>query len=394
MPSQRQSLISRIATTIPKPLRAMLALLTGLLTLRNVLLLFCLLNIKNLPLAWEVRLMYRSYRAWLSKRDVARVLQESAASSPTTISTTSTKLPGSSHPLFAPLTISTRTPFLEIDHNLHKSNSTYFSDLDESRTALMVHFLSSTKFSPQELDKEGFKGPFAVILGAVHASFLKEIKPYEKYSVRSRVVGWDGKWILIGSVFVRTKTKKDRIKEQKDIRRKAELLGKSEDEIRKELGEDHTDEILLASCLSKYVVKKGRYTVPPERCFKSAGWLPEKPAGQASPPAGVLDTSAAPTPDTEPILGEIKITEEDLRRKAQETAAKAAGKLQKVEHVDSQIIKPSKADEACLEAASKWSWDDIEAERSRGMKLAEHWFSLDKQLKDLWAEDFTRGIVR
>ena len=279
---------------------------------------------------------------------------------------------------------------MEIDHNIHKSNSTYFSDLDESRTALMVHMLSSTKFSPAELDKAGFKGPFAIILGSVHASFLKEIKPYERYDVRSRILGWDQKWVLIGSVFVRPKNGKDRIREAKDRARRAELEGKTEADAK--AGQDDNDqgEVLLATCLSKYVVKKGRYTVSPERCWMSAGWMPEKPADHATPPAAV-DSSSNLTPDPEQVNGEVKITEADLRRRAQETAAKASEKLRALQTSDKKD-KLSKADEACRQAASNWSWDDIEVERVRGMKIAESWMGLDRSLKQQWEEDFARGI--
>ncbi|KAK5950181.1 hypothetical protein OHC33_008896 [Knufia fluminis] len=358
----------------------MFALLSTVFSLRNVLLLFCLLNLKNLPLAWELRLLYRGWRSWRSKRDVARILDTAASRA-----SSDSKAPASSHPLFAPLTISSRTPLLEIDHNIHKSNSTYFSDLDESRTALVVHLLSSTKFSPAELDKAGYKGAFAVILGSVHTSFLKEIKAYERYEVRSRVLSWDQKWIIIGSVFVRPKNAKDRIRE-------AKVEGKSEAENNTQQDEHDSGEILLATCLSKYVVKKGRFTVSPERCWISAGWMPEKPADRTTPPV-VVDSSAAMTPDMEQIDGAVGLTAADLRRRAQETAAKAAEKLKEDQNNGAEE-KLSKADEACRQAASNWSWDDIEAERTRGMKIAENWLGLDRSLREQWEEDFARGIGR
>lgn len=373
-----------LARRLPEPLRKMLEFLTALFTLRNVILLFCVLNIKTLPMVWELRLIYRSWQSWLDKRGVARRLEQAATK---TAEEDASALPISTHPLFAPLTISTTTPLLEIDHNLHKSNSTYFSDLDESRTALMVRLLSSTKFSPTELDGEGIKGRFKVILGSVHTTFLKEIKPYERYSVRSRILGWDRKWIVIGSVFVRPKNATDRKREKKEAERRARITGKSE------AAAQVTDrgEVLFATALSKYVVKKGRFTVPPERCWKSAGWFPAKGAGE-TPPLG-LDSSTIATPDTEPVNGVVKITEEDLRRKAQETAARAVEKLEQTKQAVGEG-DPDAADEACQRAASRWSWSDIEAERSRGMQIADNWFRLDGDLKGLWEDDHERGIVR
>ena len=387
MALRQRLLLEGLVDYLPAPLRKMLAFLSTIFTLRNLVLLFCLLNLKNLPLAWELRLIYRSWRSWRSKGDVARILDTAASRT-----ATSSNAPATSHPLFAPLTISSRTPLLETDHNIHKSNSTYFSDLDESRTALMVHMLSSTKFSPAELDKAGYKGTFAVILGSVHASFLKEIKPYEKYEVRSRILGWDQKWILIGSVFVRSKNAKDRLREAKDRSRRATTEGKSEADIKADKDENDQGEVLLATCLSKYVVKKGRYTVPPERCFMSAGWLPEKPADEYAPPP-VVESSAAETPDPEQSSGEIKLTEADLRRRAQEAAAKAAVKLEQLQSNEEKETL-SKIDATCRQAAARWSWDDIEAERVAGMTIAENWLGLDRSLKKQWEQDFARGIVR
>lgn len=36
-------------------------------------------------------------------------------------------------------------------------------------------------------------------------------------------------------------------------------------------------QVLLGSALTKYVMKNGRLTVEPKRCFTIAGWVPPKP---------------------------------------------------------------------------------------------------------------------
>ena len=376
------SLQRTLAQLLPITVRQLLGLFASLLTIRNLLIAFCVLNIKNLPLAWEIRLLYRGWRSWMQKKDVARLLREASSKSK------NERPPASSHPIFAPLSITSVTPLLEIDHNIHKSNSCYFSDLDESRTALVIRLLSSTRFSPKELESEGFKGPFSVVLGSVHTSFLKEIKAYERYQVRSRILGWDKKWILIGSVFVRAENESDRRRSKKDRERRAKLAGKRVEELAEEEQRVHKGrETLLAVCLSKYVVKKGRFTVPPERCWRSAGWLPDRPPDNGSPQQSGVDSSASPTPDNEGVDGEVKITELDLKRRAQETAAKAAEKL----NVNVKSLKVQehikRVNAECWKEASKWSWDDIEAQREQGMKVAESWLGLDKSLKDLWEEE-------
>ncbi|KAF5015666.1 hypothetical protein F66182_12914, partial [Fusarium sp. NRRL 66182] len=68
----------------------------------------------------------------------------------------------------------------------------------------------------------------------------REIAAYTWYDVESRVLGWDSRWLYIGSWFVDRKDKKK----------------------------------LYACSLSKYILKKGRITVRPDLFLEEAGWLP------------------------------------------------------------------------------------------------------------------------
>lgn len=100
---------------------------------------------------------------------------------------------------------------------------------------------ASTSFSPLYLywfkqcseDHESCRG-----------SFRREVKSYERYEIRSRVLRWDAKWLVIGSWFVRN------AKDAKEREMEGEV-------------------VVLASALSKYVVKKGRFTVSSERRLRS-----------------------------------------------------------------------------------------------------------------------------
>lgn len=356
--------IQRVMHRLPAQTRKMFALLLWLISWRNAAIIFFLLNVKVVPLAWELRLLYRGYAEWMTKPKVARLLEESAGKKGH-----SAKVPAHLHPLFRPHTLTTTTVPLEVDHNLHRSNSGFFTDMDESRTALMVRFLSSTKFSPEELDHEGYKGRLAILLGSVHCSFLKEIKPLTRYRVRSRILGWDEKWILIGSYFVRDKTRTEQKKDQG--------AGNS----------DTSDsEVLLAVGLSKYVIKKGRFTVPPERAWRSAGWLPEKPlqAATLTPQLSI----ATPELNGDASQARIEITEDMLKQKARNDATTTVGST-----TTRQGTTLKEEDMACRQAANHWSWTDIETERVRGLKIAQDWLKLDKQLKVLWEEDRQRDIV-
>jgi hypothetical protein len=111
------------------------------------------------------------------------------------------------HALFQPVITSTRTPILEMDYNLHKSNSTYFSDMDISRTHLFTAIIRNGIKKNSRLygakksavadavgATDGSRGRHLVALGGISCLFKKEILPYKKYEMWTRVLCWDRKW--------------------------------------------------------------------------------------------------------------------------------------------------------------------------------------------------------
>lgn len=331
---------------------------SSLASWRTLAIIFALINLKSLPLAWHVRLFYRMFANWSTPAHVTRAIKASSKSNKT-------------HPLFQHVSIFSRSPLLETDYNLHKSNSTYFADLDESRTALMTKFLTpNSKQGVKNLENEGHRGRTGIILGSVHTSFHREIKPYELYEVRSRVLGWDKKWVVIGSWFIRPARK-----------------GK--------------EEVVLASALSKYVVKKGRFTVSPERVLTTAGWLPAKPencksgAGQMKESSSEESATAIQAPTTEPSTEPSQIaTPEGLVAPVPEQAVEATTAIvEKLESVAEQTSRQQLTTSEPLmpltarDTAGEWDWHRIEMERIRGLQIAAHWLSLDKQLLEEYARE-------
>lgn len=140
--------------------------------------------------------------------------------------------------IYEPASMYTMTPLMEMDFNLHKSNSTYFTDMDISRTKLVTRNFS--RFYREYSDKEAPKlGKFQFIytpLGSVGLVFKKEIPAYTIYNVESRVFGWTKKWLYVISVF---KSKRG----------------------------------VHAYGLSKYVFKQHRKTIAPEELLKFEGLL-------------------------------------------------------------------------------------------------------------------------
>jgi acyl-CoA thioesterase FadM len=315
-------------------------MLQYLLSWRTATLLLVLFNLKSVPFAWHIRLLYRLIRYWYTPQRIQKVLREAAKGS-------------AIHPIFDSVSIYSRAPAFEADYNMHKSNSTYFSDLDESRTALMTKlYMSGMRTGTQRLEAAGHPGRISIILGSVHTSFHKEIRPYERYEIRSRVLGWDRKWIVIGTFFVRPAT-------------------------------GTKSEVLLASSLSKYVTKKGRYTVAPERCLNAAGWLPSPPELTRT----AAEQSAEESNSTADIVIPNKPEEErdPIATPSPEISINAPEVVDRLEDMAARIARDAKAmniSAAEPPRAVEWDWHRIEMERLRGLGIAQDWLDLDKKLME------------
>ncbi|KAL2127672.1 hypothetical protein VTI74DRAFT_10331 [Chaetomium olivicolor] len=217
------------------------------LSWRTLAILFALANLKSLPFMWFVRFL----------RAFVRRLTDTAPSKHLS--------PGC---LFLPAISSTRSPALECDYNLHKSNSTYFTDMDMSRGNFCL-VLFSKPFNP-------FPGPahFTMILGGTTCTWHKEIKPYQPYELWTRVISWDDKWLYIVTHFVKAGMFRPDEYVMQPWRGKGSKKrpGKHEAEIEK---------AVFASSVARYVFKNNRKTIPPEQALKRVGLLPTDDAEMA-----------------------------------------------------------------------------------------------------------------
>ncbi|GAD95384.1 conserved hypothetical protein [Paecilomyces variotii No. 5] len=234
---------------------------------------------KNLPWMWHLRFV----RTLLTRLFVSPVTTEQL----------------SPECLFLPAIHRTRSPLSECDYNIHKSNSTYFTDLDISRGNLSLLLFS------QRLSFRPTLNRAVMILSGVQCVFKREIKPYQPYEVWSRILSWDEKWLYIVSHFV----------ERNEFRPSQFYLQKRNSRISPRSKTLHTDDAVkkvFASSLSRYVFKQGRKTFPPEQMFTKCGLLP--------PPSG--------SNDGEPSLVRDKATchsIEQRRKRDLETAQLRAG---------------------------------------------------------------------
>ncbi|KAJ5306885.1 hypothetical protein N7508_005900 [Penicillium antarcticum] len=156
---------------------------------------------------------------------------------------------------------------LEADYNLHKSNSTYFTDLDASRSHLLSYLCySGISVVDKELTTEGKKGMLAAIIGSVSTSFKKEIRILQQYEVWSRILTWDKKWLYIVTHFVQ----KGSVKHACFVTNMlpgGHICGKCGGAN----GASAVRPVVFATSVSKYVFKKGRFTVAPERLLRASG---------------------------------------------------------------------------------------------------------------------------
>ncbi|KAK4151169.1 hypothetical protein C8A00DRAFT_36213 [Chaetomidium leptoderma] len=279
-------------------------------TSRILLAFFLVLNWKSLPLAWTVR-VFHSFIYHALRR--SKTLPQRA--------------------LFHYSVTSSRTSLLETDYNIHKSNSTYFADLDVSRSHLVTHLLApgmpilgDNAKNKRVLDKEGnvVQGSFGIGLGAVFCSFRKEIGPLQGYEMWSRILSWDRKWLYLVTHFV----VKGKVRPTAWDRKR---MGPTRDRVQKADGSGETvdfGQYVIATAISKYVFKLGRFTVHPALVIEAAGLLPERPGEGWK--GGETGTG---TPED---LGDLVEDEQ-----------------------------------------GQWDWKRVEVERRKGLQYAEHFAALD-----------------
>ncbi|KAK8085896.1 hypothetical protein PG997_007167 [Apiospora hydei] len=217
---------------------------------------FLVINWKSLPFAWSVRMWYcmiihlfvRNYHTHTPDK------------------------------LFHPVICESHTSLGEIDYRLHKSNSTYLSDFDVARSHLVSHLVARSGhllarnakhrlvMDPSDPTKPA-RGCFGIGIGAVHCAFKREIKPYQKYEMWSRILSWDRKWLYIVTHFVK---KGAVLPHSWD----AQSFGRT----RNNPGSPQVwEKKIYATAVTAYVFKLGRLKVHPAVMLGASGLLPERP---------------------------------------------------------------------------------------------------------------------
>ncbi|KAH8588206.1 hypothetical protein B0O99DRAFT_525415 [Bisporella sp. PMI_857] len=228
---------------------------------------FALWNLKALPLVWHIRLYSVMIKHFVTRKseNVTFITHGGSA-------------------IFEPIITTTSCPLLEIDMNLHKSNSTFFLDLDINRVHLLVALFKPVLSSGVIANPSPHKklGELKCMLGAVSCHFRREIKPLEKYEVWTRVLCWDKKWLYIVSHFVTKGETAPVACKQRSSKREPEVNRRrqsreNEGNMPFQMEKSRSSKLIRASALSKYVFKQGRRTKPPEEVMKELNLIPPPP---------------------------------------------------------------------------------------------------------------------
>lgn len=307
-------------------------------TRRTLLLLFALLNLKNLPGFWHIRV----FRGFLYQLYLQPTHQKPKH-------------------LFAPMITSSYNTLYDCDYNFHKSNSTYLADLDVARANFVACLIRTGLARLNRGDEEGLpqdatktKARYGLALGGVSCFFQRQIEPLQQFEIYTRLLAWDRKWIYLVSHIV----KKGAIKPDsyvlqpwKKSKRRSEDVEKDDEDLSKHI---------LATSVARYVFKKGRLTINPEIVLERSHLLPPRPEGVGLPPRSEAQTSdvtpaPAETPATPMVNGETS---------SPESVAMEVGR------------RLSLVAEGGSTTNDDWTWEDMETERLRGLKIASHFDAL------------------
>ncbi|KAF2019970.1 hypothetical protein BU24DRAFT_419575 [Aaosphaeria arxii CBS 175.79] len=226
-------------------------LLPGSKLVKILLVVFAIFNVKNLPFIWH----YRIFRTIYARINVKP------------------RRHADPNCLFLPAITTSHAPLLEIDFNMHKSNSTYLTDADNARINCALFLMGD------ELALTPWSTKPRLVLGGTQCAFRKEIKAYKSYEMWTRLIAWDDKWLYAITHFV----------EKGKFKPVSYLHIENEEELEPLLAlsaeqkAEHAEtnrKAVFASVATRAVFKQGWQTVKPEEMFRRAGLLPDDEEGR------------------------------------------------------------------------------------------------------------------
>ena len=266
-----------------------------------------------------------------------------------------------------------RNKLMDCDFNIHKSNSTYFTDLDIARSHLVPLLCGR---GVRKVRKQLVKGndKFGIMLGGVHCSFRKEIKPFQGFEIWTRLLAWDKKWLYIVSHIVERGVVQPqgytfqpwrKLKAEKPKGTTTGTEGSGRNANAKQAKPASAQPKIYATSIAKYVFKHNRLTIPPAQILEAGGLLPPRPSNVSTPSESSTPSDMPDSTSNEPVVAAMV---ESLSSASDDAIVDAS-------------LKPSNGYD------EKWDWQRVEDERLRGMKIAGMFNGLDALSEEFNGED-------
>ena len=173
---------------------------------------------------------------------------------------------------------------------------------------------------------------YMIALGGVQCNFKKEILPYQKFAMWTRLLSWDRKWFYLVTHLVKPGVGKPSSYSLQPWRKSKRVNGE-------EVDAEKLKGAVFATSIASYVIRRGRLTIPPEKALFDADMVPEKPEGLGYKGDDALEMNDSANGDLDGVLPE--------------------------------------------KGSVEWNWDVIERERRRGLRFAEAYAELDG-LHEVW----------
>lgn len=84
------------------------------------------------------------------------------------------------------VSVFSRVKLRDIDTNLHLTNSRYLLYLDRGRVSCMFEI---------DILKRFIRAKIGMVVSSINITYVREIKPFEKFEIKSAFLGWDDKYI-------------------------------------------------------------------------------------------------------------------------------------------------------------------------------------------------------
>lgn len=84
----------------------------------------------------------------------------------------------------------------DLDLNVHANSGRYISFMDVARMALLVRMRIFTKV---------IRRKWRPLVGGTMITYRKSLLPFEKFTIKSRIIGWDEKWFYFEHIIVNSR---------------------------------------------------------------------------------------------------------------------------------------------------------------------------------------------